>query len=162
MSTPVICIVTDAQRDNVNALLELMGKGPGSFSRPLCATSEGATPATPPTHWLMSAVAASDGDLAVWQMMQAGNLPPLPEGLAWGVDGVMTSSDALAATHVDALSVHYQPEPEPDPEADPVTEPEGEEGGMIAPSPVHTLSPTEHSAAVLLELGLMAVPSAQV
>lgn len=105
MNLPMVCIVVAAHRDNINLVWAARGLGPECFTRRLCV-SGAATPETPPTHWLMSDATATDAEVATCQRMSDGDLPPLPEGVAWGVDGVISAADALAAIDGSALQVY--------------------------------------------------------
>jgi len=131
MILPAICIVTDAQKTNINLVFAAMGFGPETFTRKLCAPTPTPTWQTAPTHWLMSAAGATDTDVATWQAMTAGNLPPLPEGVVWGADGVISAADAMAATDGAVFHVY---------------------------SAAGDIEPTEHAAAVLQSEGLVFVP----
>lgn len=103
MLLPMVCIVTDAARVDINRVWEARGLGPDNFSRKVCAIDPGATPATPPTHWLMSDAGASDAEVAIVQAMTAGTLP---SGVAWGEGGLIAEADALAATDGAVLQVY--------------------------------------------------------
>lgn len=106
MLLPAVCIVTAAHKTNINLVFAAMGEGPETFTRKLCAVDPLATTSTPPTHWLMSHAGATDSMVAIWQAMTQGNLPPLPEGVVWGVDGVISAADAMAATHGSVFHVY--------------------------------------------------------
>lgn len=131
MILPAICTVTAAARDDLNRVFEAMGVGSGTFSVPLCAINPAATPETPATHYLMSHAGALDTEVAIWQAMTAGTLPPLPEGVAWGVDGVISAEDALAACDGAVFHVY---------------------------SAAGDITPTDHAAAILASEGLQFVP----
>lgn len=131
MILPAICIVTDAQKNNINLVFSAMGDGPETFTRKLCAPSPAPTWETSPTHWLMSAAGATDVDVAIWQAMTEGNLPPLPEGVVWGVNGVISAEDAMAATDGSVFHVY---------------------------SAAGDIEPVDHAAAVLTTEGLVYVP----
>lgn len=96
IQSPTICIISDAKRADINRVWEAMGRGPGTFSVPLGPI--GSVWSTPPTHWLMSDMGTTPEDAAVWgQMAAAQDLPPLPEGVIWGEEGVIHSATAQAA-----------------------------------------------------------------
>ncbi len=97
----------------------------------LCAVATDATWETEPTHYLMSAAGAHDTDVAIWQAMTAGNLPPLPEGVVWGVNGVISAEDAMAASDGSVFHVY---------------------------SAAGEIEPVDHAAAVLATEGLKFVP----
>lgn len=98
MNLPYVAIVTDAHRLNINLMFNAIGWGPETFIRKCCVIDPNATWETLPTHWLSSNVAATDSDVAMLQRATAGDLPPLPEGVVWGVDGVISAAEAMAAT----------------------------------------------------------------
>lgn len=131
MLLPSVCVVTDAYKININRTFEAMGYGPETFTRRLCAIDPGATPSTPATHWLMSHAAATDTQVAIWQGMTEGNLPPLPDGVVWGEDGVISAADAMAATDGAVFHVY---------------------------SAAGVIEPVDHVAAVLATEGLQYVP----
>jgi hypothetical protein len=131
MNLPVVCIVTNAQKTNLNLVFEAMGMGPETFTRKCCAIDPNATDQTPPTHWLMSYVAATDSDVAIYQTMTAGNLPPLPQGVVWGVNGIISAADAMAASDGSVFHVY---------------------------SAAGQIEPVDHCAAVLQSEGLQYVP----
>lgn len=136
MILPFIAIVADAKKININLTFSAMGWGPETFSRKCCAIDAGATPATPPTHWLCSAAAGyTDADVAMLQQMTAGNLPPLPQGVVWGVDGVISAADAMAATDGSVFHVY---------------------------SAAGQIQPVDHAAAVLASEGLQYVPEPEI
>lgn len=131
MNLPYIAIVTAAQVTNLNLVLEAIGWGPGNFSKKLCAIDPNATSSTPATHYLTSAAAASDYDVAMLQAMTQGDLPDLPDGVIWGVNGVISAEDAMAASSGSVFHVY---------------------------SAAGNIEPVDHAAAVLLSEGLQKVP----
>lgn len=135
MHLPFIAIVTDAHRTNLNLTFAAMGWGPETFTRKCCAINPSATPSTPSTHWLTSAAAATDSDVAMLQAMTGGNLPALPEGVVWGEDGVISAADAMAASDGSVFHVY---------------------------SAAGDIEPVDHAAAVLASEGLQFVPDAPV
>lgn len=88
---------------NINLVLEAMGRGPNSLSRPACVkpTPENGLPEvtweTTPTHRYMSDQGVTSEFAAILHGFANGDLPPLPEGTVWGEDGVISAADALAA-----------------------------------------------------------------
>lgn len=106
MALGIVCIVTDAKKDNLNLVFAARGMGPDTFTRKLCAIDAGATDTTPPTHWLMSNAAGDAGELAVLQAMTAGDLPAVPAGTVWGANGVITAADAMAASDGSVFHVY--------------------------------------------------------
>ena len=105
MNLPVICVCTAAAQTAVNRVWEAMGRGPGTFSRKL-TTEADPTPETVPTHYLMSDASTSAADVAEWQAMANGDLPRLPDGVVWGVEGVIGAEDAMAAISAANLQVY--------------------------------------------------------
>lgn len=134
MALGIVCIVTDAQKTNINLVFAARGMGPETFTRKLCATGA-ATPATPPTHWLMSMATGDATELAVLQAMTEGDLPDLPEGVVWGEDGVISAANAMAATAASVFHVY---------------------------SAAGDIEPVDHVAAVLVSEGLQYVPEPEV
>lgn len=135
MNLPFIAIVTDAKKTDLNLVFNAMGWGPNTFTRKCCAISPSATHLTPPTHWLTSAAAATDSDVAMLQAMTNGDLPDLPEGVVWGVDGVISAADAIAACDGAVFHVY---------------------------SAAGDIEPVDHAAAVLASEGLQYVPEPEI
>lgn len=133
MNLPSICICTAAAKANVNRVWEAMGRGPGTFSRKLCAVGPGATWETKATHYLMSDASTDDGDIAEWQAMSNGDLPAIAG--VWGADGVIGAADAQAAVSGANLQVYSA------------------SGDVL---------PTEHAEGVLSGRGLMFVPDPEI
>lgn len=103
---PFVGICTAAAKINVDLVWEAMGRGPGTFSRKVCALDPGATWTTPATHYLSSDASATDSDIAIWQGFADANLPPLPWGIIWGEEGVISAADAIAAISGANLQVY--------------------------------------------------------
>lgn len=98
MRAPTIVIVTAAAQVPLNRIWEAMGRGPDTFSVRLCADVPEATYESPVTHYLMCDMSAMQNDLVVWAAMAENNdLPPLPNGVIWGENGVISALDAQAA-----------------------------------------------------------------
>lgn len=135
MTLPYIATITAAFKDDLNLTLAAVGWGPESFTRKLCAIDPGATPSTPATHYLASAAAASEADVAMLQAMTQGDLPDLPEGVVWGENGVISAADAMAASDGAVFHVY---------------------------SAAGDVEPTDHAAAVLTSEGLQFVPDPEV
>ena len=131
MTLGIICIVTDAQKTNINLVFAARGHGPETFTRKLCAIDPAATWETAPTHWLMSGAGSSQEELNILTAMTEGDLPPVPEGTVWGESGVITASDAMAATDGAVFQVY---------------------------SAAGDVEPVDHAAAVLASRGLQLVP----
>lgn len=104
-SQPCVGVVKAADRDNTNKVWEAWGKGPGTFSRKLTTDANPTTSSTV-THYLFADSSTSVEDVAIIQAMANGDLPPLPTGYAWGVDGVISAVDALAAIDGDSLQCY--------------------------------------------------------
>lgn len=105
MDLPVICICTAAVVTDINLVWEAMGRGPGTFSRKL-TDDPNATPESVPTHYLMSDASTDSATVAEWQAMTSGNLPQTPEGVVWGVDGVISAEDAMNAVDGANLQIY--------------------------------------------------------
>lgn len=131
MQLPFVAIVTAAARVDLNRVFGALGAGPNTFSRRCCPILPVPTPATEPTHWLTSSAAASDSDVATLQAMTSGILPVPPPGVVWGVDGVISEAEAIAASSAAVLHVY---------------------------SAAGDISAAAHAAAVLASEGLMFVP----
>lgn len=97
MALGIVCIVTDAQKTNLNLVFAARGLGPETFTRKLCAIDAGATWETAPTHWLMSNAAGDQAELDILTAMTGGDLPDLPDGVVWGENDVISAADAMAA-----------------------------------------------------------------
>ena len=95
MSVNIIGIATAAAVADVNAVLEAMGRGPGNVSRRATTVPNPAWDAEP-THFYMS----SQGETNEFQahlLALPNDLPPLPNGVTWGTNGVIASLAAQAA-----------------------------------------------------------------
>ena len=79
----------------------------------------------------MSHAGSTDSQVAIWQAMTQGNLPPLPDGTVWGEEGVISAADAMAASDGAVFHVY---------------------------SAAGEIEPTDHVAAVLATEGLQYVP----
>lgn len=102
---PCVGIVRAADRDNANLVWAAWGKGPNTFSRKLTSDPSPTTSSTV-THYLFADSSTTVEDVAIIQAMANGDLPPLPPGYAWGVDGVISAADALAAIDGDSLQCY--------------------------------------------------------
>jgi len=96
MAINVIGIATAAAVTNVNLVLQAMGRGPGNISRKATTVANPAWDATP-THYFMSDQGVTPEFQAQLLGFANGDLPPLPEGVVWGEEGVISAADALAA-----------------------------------------------------------------
>lgn len=96
MTVNIIGIGTIAAVTNINKVLEAMGRGPNSLSRP-ATTDPSPTWETAPTHKYMSDQGVTGEFAAILLGFANGDLPPLPDGVVWGMDGIISAEDALAA-----------------------------------------------------------------
>jgi hypothetical protein len=94
-SLPTIVICTAATRDDINLVWEAMGRGPNNISRKMCAIDPLATFETPPTHYMMQDMSATDTDVIIWQGLCSGDLPPISG--VWGEEGIIEAATAQAA-----------------------------------------------------------------
>lgn len=102
---PCVGVVKAADRENANLVWSAWGKGPDTFSRRLTDDPSPTTSSTV-THYLFADSSTSVEDVQIIQAMANGDLPPLPTGYAWGVDGVISAADALAAIDGDSLQCY--------------------------------------------------------
>ena len=102
---PCVGIVKAADKTNANLVWVAWGKGPDTFSRKL-TTDASPTPGSIVTHYLFADSSTSVEDVAIIQAFANGDLPPLPDGAAWGVDGVIGAADGLAAIDGDSLQCY--------------------------------------------------------
>lgn len=135
MQLPFVAVITNAKKNDWNRIGAAIGWGPETFTRKLCAINPGATSSTPPTHWLCSAAAATDSDVAMLQAMTHGDLPQPANGAVWGVEGVISAEDAMAASDGAVFHVY---------------------------SAAGDIEPVDHVAAVLASEGLQYVPDPEV
>ena len=131
MALGIVLIVAENNVTDLNRVFAVRGMGPDNVTRKLCAVDPGATYETPATHRLMSDAAGDGTELAILQAMTQGDLPPLPEGVVWGEDGVISAADAMAACHGSVMQVY---------------------------SCAGDVEPVDHVAAVLASRGLQFVP----
>ena len=96
MSVNIIAIVPAANLAAANAVLEAMGRGPGNITLG-ASTDEDAAWDDAPTHYYMSDQGVADEVAATFLRFGDGDLPALAPGFAWGENGCISSSDALAA-----------------------------------------------------------------
>lgn len=95
----IFAIVSAAQRANLNLVFAAMAMGPDTFSRRI-TTDDPATTGSAVTHYGMYNAAALAGDALLYDNAKSGTLPALDlngQPIAWGVDGVISETDALAA-----------------------------------------------------------------
>ena len=105
---PVCLIVTDAAKSGVEAVISAY-RYPDTvqFGRKVIPTNTpNPTPESAPTHWLMFDASTSQDNVTVYQGFANGDLPPLPEGMAWGVDDLISAQDALTAINGTSLQVY--------------------------------------------------------
>lgn len=96
MTVNIIGIGAIAAVPNINKVLEAMGRGPNSLSRPATSTPN-PTWETAATHKYMSDQGVTGEFAAILLGFANGDLPPLEAGKEWGVNGVISAADALAA-----------------------------------------------------------------
>lgn len=96
MTINIIGIGKVTAEPNINLVLQAMGRGPNNLSRP-ATTESNPTWGTTPTHRYMSDQGVTGEFAAILLGFANGDLPPLPEGVVWGVDGIISAEDALAA-----------------------------------------------------------------
>lgn len=117
MGTPTVIICTAAKRVDCNRVWEAMGRGPDTWaeiSGRLTTDAGAETWVTAESGAWPGAVThhgAHDGsteaaDFAAWSAMVDGILPTLPAGKAWGIGGVISEADALAAVTDGNLRVY--------------------------------------------------------
>ena len=98
MYLPAILFADVAQAADINLVFSAMGKGEDTIAVPCVAVDDDeATPISTPTRYMAQDMSATDSDVAIWQAMCDGDLPPLPEGVVWGVNGIIAAEDAMAA-----------------------------------------------------------------
>lgn len=85
---------------SINLVLEAMGRGPNNLSRP-ATSSPNPTSETAATHLYMSDQGVTEGFAAILHGFANGDLPPLPDDVVWGENGVISSEAALAAISAD-------------------------------------------------------------
>jgi len=100
---PVICIVTATARADANLVWAAQGRGPDTFSRRLTTDSPALSNSTV-THYLMADSSSSVEDVAAWQALANGDLPQISG--VWGVGGIISAADAMAATTGANLQVY--------------------------------------------------------
>lgn len=93
----IIAVAPVANATDLNSVLEAMGYGPGNLSTKASTTPDQAFGAAS-THLFMSMQAATmefQADLLGYS--GGGDLPPLPDGVVWGENGVISAAAAMAA-----------------------------------------------------------------
>ena len=96
MTVNIIGIGAIAAVTNINLVFEAMGRGPNNLSRPATSTIN-PTWETAPTHKYMSDQGVTGEFATILLGFANGDLPPLPDGVVWGEDGVISAANALAA-----------------------------------------------------------------
>jgi hypothetical protein len=105
MNSPCIIICLASVRNDINAILAAMGRGPDSLTRKLCAKSPSATWQTAATHYFSQDMNATDEDEAIYKAMAENNdLPPISG--VWGVGGVISAAAAQAAISSGNMQVY--------------------------------------------------------
>lgn len=102
---PCVGIVKAADKINANLVWNAWGKGPDTFSRKLTTDAVPTTSSTV-THYLFADSSTSVGDVQIIQGFANGDLPPLPNGVAWGINGVISAAAGLAAIDGDSLQCY--------------------------------------------------------
>jgi hypothetical protein len=97
MALNVIAIGAAAYAANINAVLEAMGRGPGSLSRKLTTVVDPEWTEESVTHYFMSDQGVTEEFVTILLGFPNGDLPPLPEGTVWGENGVISAQDAIEA-----------------------------------------------------------------
>lgn len=103
MTVNIIGIGKLAAVTNINLVFQAMGRGPNNLSRPATTkpTPENELPEvtweTAATHKYMSDQAVSAEFAMILHGFANGDLPPLPDGVVWGVAGAISAEDALDA-----------------------------------------------------------------
>lgn len=92
----IIAIGSAAFKDDINAVLEAHGRGPGSLSRK-ATTEPGPTWDATPTHFYMSDQGVTEDFVMILHGFAEGVLPPLPPGTVWGEEGVIGEAEAIEA-----------------------------------------------------------------
>lgn len=105
MALPSICIITAAAKDDANRVWSAMGRGPENFGVPL-TNQIPAVIGSPITHYVSADSSSQASDVAAWQAMQNGDLPPVPPGVVWGENGVIDAASAMAAVTGENLQVY--------------------------------------------------------
>lgn len=100
MTVNIIGIGKVAAVTNINLVLEAMGRGPNSLSRKATSTPN-PTWETAATHKYMSDQGVTGEFAAILLGFANGDLPPLPDGVVWGENGIISAADALEAITAD-------------------------------------------------------------
>ncbi|MGE0211815.1 MAG: hypothetical protein AB7S41_08990 [Parvibaculaceae bacterium] len=103
MNLPSLVIITAAKRVDANRVWDAMGRGPNTFIRRL-TDDPSPTSESEVTHYCMFDTSALDSDVADWQAMTNGDLPPIAG--TWGADGVIDAADAQAAVAGSQMQVY--------------------------------------------------------
>lgn len=101
---PCIMIAKAAVKDSVNLVLEAQGRGPGNLSRKMCPIDPLATYETPPTHYMMQDMSATDALVTSWQAACSDHLPSIIG--EWGQDGIISSLEAQTACGAGNMQVY--------------------------------------------------------
>lgn len=100
MTVNIIGIGAVAAVENINLVLEAMGRGPNNLSRKATSTAN-PTWETAATHKYMSDQGVTGEFAAILLGFANGDLPPLPDGVVWGENGIISAADALEAITAD-------------------------------------------------------------
>ena len=96
MSVNIIAIVPAANLAAMNAVLEAHGRGPTSLTIG-ASTNPAFTWGDTPTHYYMSDQGAPEALAQTFMRFEENALPALALGYEWGVNGCISSGDAIAA-----------------------------------------------------------------
>lgn len=106
MTSPVIMTATAAAVDDINAIFEALDYGENAISAAcISADAIDPSPETPATHYINMDRSATEAKLLTWRAMAQGTLPTLPNGVEWGVNGVISEQAAQAALTLGNLRV---------------------------------------------------------
>jgi hypothetical protein len=96
MSSAKVFTIPAAHKDNANAYLYIVhGLGPDNFGKQAKPAAQ--VPDTA-SHWYGNDASMSEEDAqTIADLCGPGNLPDLPEGFAWGEDGLPSQGNATAA-----------------------------------------------------------------
>lgn len=104
-AVPAILICAHAVKADCNLVWDATGRGPNTFSVPLVAADDTeADHTTTPTHWLAQDMSATADLAVIWLAVTDGDLPQI--NVVWGVDGVISAEDAMAACGGGNLQVY--------------------------------------------------------
>jgi hypothetical protein len=112
MSVNIIGIIPAAHLTNANLTLQAMGLGAGNITKKSTSVTGTILFEEPATHFYMSFQGAESELLDQLLGSTTGDLPPLPEGVMWGEEGVIEAADAataMAAMAIASFNNGYSP-----------------------------------------------------